>query len=101
MKRRIFGIFLFIIMFFGFFFGITFSSGFNLGDGILKSIGLNVWSNDTSGLHYTAVYSLVIIILAWIGVDLTLGRIYPKVINIISLLLTLIFIIPIILISLM
>mgnify|MGYP001604763986 CR=1 FL=1 len=40
--------------------GILFVSSF--GDNVLKFIGLNSWSNGSSGTHYTAFYSLLFFI---------------------------------------
>ena len=45
--------------------GILFSFSFNgesYGDSILRSIGLNPWSNGNSGVHYTTFYSLIFFI---------------------------------------
>lgn len=42
--------------------GILFSISFNgdsYGDSILRSIGLNPWSNGNSGTYYTIFYSLI------------------------------------------
>lgn len=100
MKKNALGIFFIVVMIFGFLFGISFSNGFNLGDRILTGIGLKTWSNGMSGLHYTAIYSLILIILAWTGVNVTLGKKYPKITSIFSFLLLLLLLVPIILRSL-
>lgn len=43
----------------GILFSISFSNGESYGDSILRSIGLNPWSNGNSGVHYTIFYSLI------------------------------------------
>ena len=44
-------------------FGVLF---FIFGDSIVRLLGLDPWSNDNEGLHYTAYYSLIIFIPALI-----------------------------------
>lgn len=97
MKKNTLGIFFIVLMIFGVFFGISFPNGFNLGDRILDSIGLKVWSNGTTGLHYSGIYSLILIIIAWTGANYIFSKKYPKVTKIISFLLLLLFLVPIIL----
>jgi len=98
LKKIIFGIVSFAVMIFGYFFGVSFPNGFNLGDRILMDIGLKAWSDGTTGLHYTIFYSIILILLAWIGANKTLGKDYPKVTNIIpTVILILLFVTPIVL----
>lgn len=40
---------------------------FSLGDYILTKIGINVWSNGTSGLRYTGVVAALVIVLGIVG----------------------------------
>jgi len=100
MKRNILGIFFIVVMIFGFFFGVSFPNGFNLGDRILTAMGLKLWSNGITGFHYSGIYSLILIIIAWTGVNQTFGKRYPKVTKIFWLLFLLMFLSPIILKSL-
>ncbi|WP_342543565.1 hypothetical protein MHH33_08570 [Paenisporosarcina sp. FSL H8-0542] len=54
---------LFII---GILFSISFGNRESYGDGLLRFLGLNPWSNGDNGLHYTIFYSLIFYIPALI-----------------------------------
>lgn len=41
---------------------------FILGDFILTKMGISVWSNGNSGLHYTGVVTTILILLAIVGI---------------------------------
>ena len=43
----------------------TWKSGYTLGDEVLTSIGLKPWSNGLHGTHYTVIYSVVMVLLAF------------------------------------
>ena len=45
-------------------FGFTWPSGWCAGDQLLFWLGLTPWSNGDSGLHYTALISLALILLS-------------------------------------
>lgn len=45
---------------------ISFGNREAYGDNILRFLGLNPWSNDSTGLHYTIFYSLIFYIPAFI-----------------------------------
>ncbi len=51
------------IIILGFLFGFSWC-GVCLGDSVLRFIGVNSWSNGTSGIHYTAFYSFIFFIAA-------------------------------------
>ena len=53
------------IIILGFLFGFSWY-GVCLGDSVLRFIGVNPWSNGTSGIHYTAFYSLIFFIAAFL-----------------------------------
>lgn len=57
------------------------TSGFCLGDFLLKKVGLKVWSNGDMGIHYTFFYSLILILIGWIGCTITFNRVCPKISN--------------------
>lgn len=54
-----------IIIFFSILFSYTWKNGYNLGDRLLTSIGLKPWSNGVHGTHYTVMYSLVMMLVAF------------------------------------
>ena len=45
-------------------FGVTWK-GYCIGDNILAGLGLMAWSNGTQGLHYTAICSLLMLLIAF------------------------------------
>lgn len=45
---------------------IPFLGGKCLGDQVLSSLGLPSWSNDTTGIHYTVFYGLLLLVPAFI-----------------------------------
>ena len=45
--------------------------GFCLGDYVLKMLGLPIWSNGNSGIHFTVFYGLIFTVPAWL-----IGRVY-------------------------
>ncbi len=49
-----------LLMAFAIAFGVTYN-GYCLGDHILAQLGLKAWSDTTQGLHYTAVYALILL----------------------------------------
>lgn len=97
MKKNAMGIFFIAVMIFGFLFSITFPDGFNMGDRILTGIRFKIWSDGMSGMHYTAIYSFILILIGWTGASDIFGKKYPRITGIISFLLLLLFLSPIIL----
>jgi hypothetical protein len=51
-----------LIIIFGIYFSVTFSNGFCFGDEVLNTLGLKSWTDNQSGFHITAAYSLIIIL---------------------------------------
>ncbi|MDF2985110.1 MAG: hypothetical protein K0R50_620 [Eubacterium sp.] len=51
---------------------------FLLGDFILAKIGVNAWSNGTTGLHYTAVISILLMVLGIMGVIIFKKDVHEK-----------------------
>lgn len=64
-KKIWLGVFSLLLFILGALFGVSFGSKPAYGDIILKFIGLKTWSNDTTGLHYTALVSLIFFIAAF------------------------------------
>lgn len=44
----------------------TWENGFCLGDEILTGLGLKAWSNGVHGTHYTVLYSLGMLLIAFL-----------------------------------
>ncbi len=66
LKAKAIIIFSVALMLFSCAFGFTWSKhGFCLGDSVLKTLGLSAWSNGTSGTHYTAIFALVLFLIAF------------------------------------
>ena len=53
-----------LLMVFAYFFGRTSWDGYCFGDEVLKSIGMNTWSNGTTGSHYASYIGIGIMLLA-------------------------------------
>lgn len=45
-------------------FGVTLNNNYCIGDQILSHLGVSAWSNDTQGFHYTAICSLIMLLIA-------------------------------------
>jgi hypothetical protein len=54
------------LVIFAIIFGVSFKNNVAIGDRLLRFIGLKAWSNEYSGTHYTAFYSLVLIGVGWL-----------------------------------
>lgn len=89
---RYIGAFCMTLMVFGYFFGITLPNGYVLGDAILSRMGLAPWSNATTGLHYTVLYSGAIIAVSWLGTVAALRKRQPHVVATIPIFLALLMI---------
>ena len=66
MKKLTLLIYPWVMITFGILFGVTLKNDFCLGDAILTTMGLNAWSNGTSGLHYSAIISMLLITFGWL-----------------------------------
>ena len=64
-KKLGIGTFSISLIIFGFIFGYS-RQGICLGDNILKNLGISSWSNGTTGIHYTTLYSMVFFIAAFV-----------------------------------
>lgn len=65
-------------MLFSIVFSVDIPNSNDLGDIILKKIGLKPWSSDTGGFHNTVLYALAMFIIGYIGVTRCLKDIYPR-----------------------
>lgn len=61
-----------VLMIFSVIFGVTWGkNGYCLGDVFLTGLGLKPWSNGTQGTHYTALFSLTMLLFAFIMYSMT------------------------------
>ena len=58
-------------MIFSVIFGSTGKNGYCIGDDILTGLGLKAWSNGTQGTHYTALFSIALLLFAFIIYSVT------------------------------
>lgn len=54
---------------------LTWKDGYCIGDNILTSMGLKAWSNGIQGTHYTALYSLTMLLVAFLIYSMTTKKI--------------------------
>ena len=54
-----------LLMVFSLFFSYTWPGGYCIGDSFLGRLGLKAWSNGAHGTHYTFLYSLGILLVAF------------------------------------
>lgn len=52
-------------------FSYTWKSGYTMGDAVLTNIGLKAWSDGVHGTHYTIIYSLVMMLAAFLVYAIT------------------------------
>lgn len=55
------------LILFSFFFSYTWPDGYCIGDSFLNVLGLKPWSNGVHGTHYTVVYSLCMLLVAFLA----------------------------------
>lgn len=77
-KKKIIGISFFVLIIFAWSFSFETPNSVSFGDIVLKKIGLKAWSNGTQGLHYTAIYSLILVIIGYKGVTYFLKDVFPR-----------------------
>jgi len=65
-KKIWLGLLSLILFIIGILFSVSFGNKPSYGDILLKFIGLKPWSNDSTGLHYTSIYSLIFFIPSFI-----------------------------------
>ena len=61
--------------------------GKSIGDYVFNSVGISAWSNGSTGLHYTALFSLTLFFVGIIGARIYYGSIKPRYVLLVIILL--------------
>lgn len=77
-RREIAGIISVVLLFWSIILSIETPYNRPVGDIIFEALGLQSWSNGYTGLHYTLIYSILIFIIGFIGVNLFLKEKHPR-----------------------